>query len=770
MWPRYPFHNDARDFQDGSGGETAGIPEPGSVIERHAYDRDDPEDYYVPTENDRELLQSIFGSTVPDWDRVQSKLVVSGQSVSGLPMLSVQAILALLEQILNSDPSAVGQAQEFNEQGEKRAQLSDTISRRAKGLFDAWRPLSDFGREQFHNETDLDPHHDDFGGNPAPPEYWLRKAQHVETVAKFISNDDEWLQIFNSVPTTDEWMDSATMIIRRSIAGDHEKVAEWLRKCPTSGQISDTPGNKLNVCLLRKLPDLMLQLDSKRLTNDHCANMDEQTHETATRNSIRDRAPRALIMKGGGIKGLAYVGAIEYLQERYNFNWFIGTSAGAVAAVLLAAGYSIDELKEILETKNFGDFFDAPRYKKIPNLLMHQGIHQAQTLTDWIDTLLAEKLNHPTRVQLSDLPHRVTIYSSTREKEALCFDPEDNDVAAAYAVRCSMSIPYWFIPEREQGFNAYDGGIQNNYPVKKLLDDKPGTQFISLFLGSEVYEPVKQGFVIFDLLHIATEASDREIVQKYRDKTVVIDPRPIRTLDFTLSKSEKEFLIIAGRAAALAHLEPNGIEHQRLTNVRDELKAKVESVRTKRRRLRITIGIAAILLLIAVILIGPPAVRWLVGSGTKLEGTGEVESLLNSLHDVALEPTGFIEQRVNTRVSFHARIKSTHKDVASPHYEIDVDERSLISEFVSKPESDAADRETVAEMQRMLKSKPSAMELTSWRFSHWIIYPENFEELVPGKVYEFDATVQAITQNNFGTYPTWIVEFGDSVRVGSEQR
>jgi predicted acylesterase/phospholipase RssA len=42
------------------------------------------------------------------------------------------------------------------------------------------------------------------------------------------------------------------------------------------------------------------------------------------------------------VKGLAYVGAIKELEKYYKFDRFIGTSAGAIAAVLLGAGYTTD--------------------------------------------------------------------------------------------------------------------------------------------------------------------------------------------------------------------------------------------------------------------------------------------------------------------------------------------------------------------------------------------------------------------------------------------
>ena len=85
--------------------------------------------------------------------------------------------------------------------------------------------------------------------------------------------------------------------------------------------------------------------------------------------SNNDRIECSLIMKGGGIKGLAYVGAIEVLEKHFDFNWFAGTSAGAVSAVLLASGYTTSELKDILQDKDFNDFKDAHFFRKIWNFI-----------------------------------------------------------------------------------------------------------------------------------------------------------------------------------------------------------------------------------------------------------------------------------------------------------------------------------------------------------------------------------------------------------------
>lgn len=294
--------------------------------------------------------------------------------------------------------------------------------------------------------------------------------------------------------------------------------------------------------------------------------------------------PIPLIMMGGGIKGLAYVGALEELNQHYDFNWFVGTSAGAITAVLLGAGYAPVELRQIMTDKNFRDFFDASYLKAPINFVRYGGLFKADALTEWLDVLLAKKLRSKTRVRLSQLSNRVTVYACRRGKRSLMFDSIDADADAAHAARCSMSIPYVFTPQYDQGIQTYDGGIHQNYPVEQFLNSYPNQSFVSLFLGAEHYEPVRSRAIFWDLLSIVTEGADSESVAKYRDQTVIIDTRPIGFLDFSLSNDEKEFLATCGRAGAVSHI-CDGTERQKhASKERDDLREKITCDRVIKRR------------------------------------------------------------------------------------------------------------------------------------------------------------------------------------------
>lgn len=313
----------------------------------------------------------------------------------------------------------------------------------------------------------------------------------------------------------------------------------------------------------------------------------------------------ALIMKGGGVKGLAYVGALEVLSEHYKFNWFVGTSAGAISAVLLSAGFNHKDLKDVLYEKNFNDFKDTWFLKGVYNLFTKGGFYDAHTFRTWIEKLLAKKLDQPTEVKLKSLPNRTSIYASSKGKSALVFDSKDvkiNEIGAGFAVRCSMSIPFVFVPQKNFGYKVFDGGIQNNYPVEALLKTNPKIKFLGLYLGSEHYQGNKKSSVFKDLINIWTESIDYESLEKFKDETIIIDTNPISTLRFNLSRQEKDFLIDCGKVYTWKYLNKLNLINKNeifLNSKIDELE-KSRQILLKKKRKRKSIKIIIILIVVLI--------------------------------------------------------------------------------------------------------------------------------------------------------------------------
>ena len=90
------------------------------------------------------------------------------------------------------------------------------------------------------------------------------------------------------------------------------------------------------------------------------------------------------IFGGGAVRGIAYVGALQALDElNINIDILAGSSVGSIVAALVAVGYSPDEINDIFMQVNFELFRD-----------IHFGINKdfaiskGNVFTDWVRDLI----------------------------------------------------------------------------------------------------------------------------------------------------------------------------------------------------------------------------------------------------------------------------------------------------------------------------------------------------------------------------------------------
>ena len=102
------------------------------------------------------------------------------------------------------------------------------------------------------------------------------------------------------------------------------------------------------------------------------------------------------VFEGGGVKGIAYVGALQALQANSvmeSIQRVGGTSAGAINAVLLALGYSLDETYNILSALNFKNFMDDDWgvFRDAKRLIEKYGIYKGDFFREWMGARIAAK-------------------------------------------------------------------------------------------------------------------------------------------------------------------------------------------------------------------------------------------------------------------------------------------------------------------------------------------------------------------------------------------
>lgn len=186
---------------------------------------------------------------------------------------------------------------------------------------------------------------------------------------------------------------------------------------------------------------------------------------------------RNLIFEGGGVKGIAYVGALRELEKRQilqNIDRIGGTSAGAINAVLLSTGHTLKETSDILFSLNFRNFLDDSWgvVRDTKRLITDFGWYKGDFFRTWIGNLIHDKTGNANATfndfknqGLTDL-YLVGTNISTGFSEVFSVEHTPR-VPVADAVRISMSLPLFFKAIRNTRQDVYvDGGLLKNYPIK----------------------------------------------------------------------------------------------------------------------------------------------------------------------------------------------------------------------------------------------------------------------------------------------------------------
>lgn len=299
-----------------------------------------------------------------------------------------------------------------------------------------------------------------------------------------------------------------------------------------------------------------------------------------------------LILEGGGVKGIALVGAIKTLRDKgYVFRRVAGTSAGAIVGALVAAGMDTPSLLEVMKGLDYTKFEDENfldhlgMVGKGASLLFDKGIFKGDYLHQWLDDLLTQlgkrtfgdlRVDDPDSSLPVDRAYSLVVMTSDISRGELVRLPWDypryglsaDDQLVADAVRASMSIPFFFQPvkmhDHETGSDSYfvDGGMLSNFPVDTFdRTDGKAPRWPTLGIKLSAKPPANQGarFPIrgtFDLARamIGTMANfhdqmhiDDPCAQK---RTIFVDTFHVQATDFHLSKEVREKLYDNGLAAA----------------------------------------------------------------------------------------------------------------------------------------------------------------------------------------------------------------------------
>ncbi len=320
-----------------------------------------------------------------------------------------------------------------------------------------------------------------------------------------------------------------------------------------------------------------------------------------------------LVLSGGGARGFAHVGVLKVLEALgIEVDVVTGTSMGSMIGGAWAAGYTADEIEDIVLGVDWAEMLssrpsrDNRSWRDKENdekgllgaslgitasghFQLPTGVVANQELGLFLEnkTGFADSVKTLTNLPI---PFAAVATNLVNGERVVLKD----DVTLQEAMRASMSVPGAFKPAEIHGELLVDGGLTDNLPVD-LARELGADVIIAVNVGTPLYQRDDLDSVVTvlaQMVNLLTEQNVRRSLASLTAKDVLISPDLTKYTSADLDKGKA--IIEAGYAAAnqisaslkkLAVSQPQYAEwaRERETLIRDKLQTvyKIDDVKVE---------------------------------------------------------------------------------------------------------------------------------------------------------------------------------------------
>lgn len=264
---------------------------------------------------------------------------------------------------------------------------------------------------------------------------------------------------------------------------------------------------------------------------------------------------KKLVMSGGGIKGIAHIGAL-YALDKMNcldkIEEFAGTSVGSLMIAMYVLGYTPAEIYDFIK------LFNMTKLKDISILNISSfGLDSGSRIEFVLKKLISKKgfNENITLKELFDIKKKKLIFTAVCLNTAKpCYISHENfpNMPLFLAIRMSTSLPFIYCPVKYENKFYIDGGCIDNYPIsnfKDNLDDTIGILLIDITNEMECIDNLET--VILRVLNCITIGMQSNSTKGYEKQTIEINVDMFNIINFDVSDKTKDELFLQGYKAVI---------------------------------------------------------------------------------------------------------------------------------------------------------------------------------------------------------------------------
>lgn len=223
-------------------------------------------------------------------------------------------------------------------------------------------------------------------------------------------------------------------------------------------------------------------------------------------------------LSGGSALGYAHLGFLQAMEEAgYKPDCVVGTSMGAVMGMMYAAGYTPQQIKEII------------KHEKMDSII-HLAFPNKPTLGGLVGTTRIQKMmqKYVPSNRFEDL--KTKFYCCVSNMDTLLPEYHGEGDKLVQYVMASASMPGVFPPMKINDHYYVDGGIHDHLPIQPLLDEDCDIRFAS---NLQVVKPGRKKIyaIWMHALLYCSYVTYKQTIEHFTD-VITIDPGKYWLHDF----------------------------------------------------------------------------------------------------------------------------------------------------------------------------------------------------------------------------------------------
>lgn len=249
---------------------------------------------------------------------------------------------------------------------------------------------------------------------------------------------------------------------------------------------------------------------------------------------VEGRKKVAVVLSGGGAKGVAHVRALKVIEEAgIPVDYVVGTSMGAIVGGLYSVGFTPEQMdsivrsqdwkfllsdatertdKSLLNREKSEKYILSVPFDKQPKEALVGGVIKGRNIAV-LFSQLTEGYHDSIDFNTLPIPFACVAYNLVDGSEVVF-----HSGVLAEAIRASMSIPGAFTPVRKGDMMLVDGGMANNYPVD--VARRMGADYV---IGVDVQDTLFNADKLNTLPNVVGQIVNLMVENKYDENVLKSD-------------------------------------------------------------------------------------------------------------------------------------------------------------------------------------------------------------------------------------------------------